>query len=151
MLWIRIRIWIRIRSDPGLFVGSGSGSGSGINHFGSGSDLYPTFHVKKSHFLNQMHKKSEYLAHIYIYKYMNTYNICIYLCKWGCTHICTHTHLHIHTQTNIHAHTHIYTYVYIYICICICKCTHICTHTHIYTHAHIYTTVCDTKVIQGSS
>ncbi len=27
----------------------------------------PNFSVKKSHFLNQMHKKSEYLAHIYVY------------------------------------------------------------------------------------
>jgi hypothetical protein len=32
--------------DPELFAGSGSGSG--INHFGSGSDLYPTF-LLKSH------------------------------------------------------------------------------------------------------
>ncbi len=46
--------------DPELFAGSGSG----INSFGSGSYQYLTFPVKKSHFLNQMHKKSEYLAHI---------------------------------------------------------------------------------------
>ncbi len=58
VLWIRIRI----RTDPELFAGSGSGSG--INSFGSGSDQYLTFPVKKSYFLNQMHKKSEYLAHI---------------------------------------------------------------------------------------
>ncbi len=46
--------------DPELFAGSGSG----INSFGSGSGQYLTFPVKKSHFLNQMHKKLEYLAHI---------------------------------------------------------------------------------------
>jgi hypothetical protein len=55
-------LWIRIRTDPELFAGSGSGSG--LNSFGSGSDQYLTFPVKKSYFLNQMHKKSEYLAHI---------------------------------------------------------------------------------------
>jgi hypothetical protein len=45
-------LWIRIRSDPGLFAGSGLGSR--INHFGSGSgqsgsgmNLIPNFFVKK--------------------------------------------------------------------------------------------------------
>jgi hypothetical protein len=56
--------------DPELFAGSELGSG--INHFGSGSgqsgsgmNLKPNFSVEKSHFLNQVHKKLEYLAHIY--------------------------------------------------------------------------------------
>ncbi len=60
--------------DPELFAGSGSGVGSGINHFGSGSgqsgsgmNFIPNFSVKKSHFLNQIAQKWEYLAHIYMY------------------------------------------------------------------------------------
>ena len=100
VLWIRIRIWIRIRSDPELFAGSGSG----INHFGSGSGLIPNFSVKKSHFFNQIAQKiGIFSANTYIC----THKICIYICK--CTHICTHTHIHIH-----------YTYTYTHMCIYIC-------------------------------
>jgi hypothetical protein len=59
VLWIRIRI----RSDPELFAGSGM-------------NLKPNFSVKKSHFLNQIAQKLEYLAHThtYIYIYIYIYN-----------------------------------------------------------------------------
>jgi hypothetical protein len=47
LLIVQSVLWIRIRSDPELFVGSGLGSG--INHFGSGSgmNLITNFSVKK--------------------------------------------------------------------------------------------------------
>ncbi len=107
----RIRIQTGIRSDLELFAGSGVGSG--INHFGSGSgqpgsgmNLKPNFSGKKSHFLNQMHQKLQYLAHIiYIFMDMHTY-MYTYTRTYMC--LCTHTHKHIHT------HTH--TYIYITIC-----------------------------------
>jgi hypothetical protein len=138
--------------DPDLF----EGSGSGINSFGSGSGLIPNFSVKKPHFFNQMHKKSENLA-----IYICTPKICIYI------YVNAHIYVHIHTYTyTTHTHTHIYTYVYIYVCVFIYVNAHIYvhiytytytytvhTHTHTYTHiqyihthTYIYKTVCNTKV-----
>ena len=69
-------LWIRIRSERVHSLTQCCGSGSGTfcriririrnKLFRIRIRPIPNFSVKKSHFLNQMHKKSEYLAHIYI-------------------------------------------------------------------------------------
>jgi len=74
-------LWIRPDPDPELFAGSGVGSG--INHFGSGSGQSGSGMNFIPNFFSKLHKKWEYLAHIYI---------------------CTHT-VHTYTYTT---HTHTY-------------------------------------------